>query len=55
MTQILFVPGSLRALALPSVATAQESINLTIVSSHPTMIPWIGMIQSHFMARIVSW
>jgi TRAP-type C4-dicarboxylate transport system substrate-binding protein len=38
-------------IALPAVATAQESINLTIASSHPTTIPWVGMIQSHFMAR----
>jgi TRAP-type transport system periplasmic protein len=26
-------------------------INLTVASSHPTTVPWVGMIQSHFMAR----
>lgn len=36
-------------LALP--AHAQESINLTVASSHPTVVPWVGMIKTHFMAR----
>lgn len=36
-------------LALP--AQAQETINLTVASSHPTVVPWVGMIKSHFMAR----
>ena len=36
-------------LALP--AQAQETINLTVASSHPTVVPWVGMIQTHFMAR----
>ena len=36
---------------LPGVALAQETINLTIASSHPTVVPWVGMIQTHFMAR----
>ena len=35
--------------ALP--AAAQEVIPLTIASSHPTAIPWVGMMQTHFMAR----
>ena len=41
-----FITG---ALALP--AAAQEVIPLTIASSHPTAIPWVGMMQTHFMAR----
>jgi len=39
------------ALTLPVAAAAQQVINLTIASSHPTAIPWVGMIQTHFMAR----
>lgn len=39
------------ALALPGAASAQETINLTVASSHPLVIPWVGMIKSHFMAR----
>lgn len=39
----------LGALAIPSGARATETIDLTIASSHPTAIPWIGMIQTHFM------
>ena len=38
-------------LALPSFAAAQETIPLTVASSHPTTIPWVGMIQTHFMAE----
>lgn len=38
-------------LAFPSLATAQETINLTVASSHPLTIPWVGMIKSHFMAE----
>jgi len=39
------------ALAIPAALSAQETINLTVASSHPTVIPWVGMIQTHFMAR----
>ena len=39
------------ALSLPGAAFAQETINLTVASSHPTVIPWVGMIKTHFMAR----
>jgi TRAP-type C4-dicarboxylate transport system substrate-binding protein len=39
------------ALALPVGAAAQETIDLTVASSHPLVIPWVGMIKSHFMAR----
>ncbi|MGF1623181.1 MAG: C4-dicarboxylate TRAP transporter substrate-binding protein [Rhodomicrobiaceae bacterium] len=38
-------------MALPGAANAQETINLTIASSHPTVVPWVGMIKTHFMAR----
>lgn len=37
--------------ALPAAAAAQQVINLTIASSHPTTIPWVGMMKTHFMAR----
>lgn len=39
------------AIAIPATLTAQETINLTVASSHPTVVPWVGMIQTHFMAR----
>ena len=32
-------------------ATAQETIPLTVASSHPLVVPWVGMIKSHFMAK----
>jgi TRAP-type transport system periplasmic protein len=38
-------------LALPAPLSAQETISLTVAASHPTSIPWVGMIQTHFMAR----
>ena len=38
-------------LLLPHAASAQEVINLTVASSHPTVVPWVGMIKTHFMAR----
>lgn len=39
------------ALAFPAMADAKEKINLTVASSHPTVIPWVGMIKTHFMAE----
>jgi len=39
------------ALSFPGIAMAQETINLTVASSHPLAIPWVGMIKSHFMAE----
>ncbi len=39
------------AIAAPSALFAQENIDLTIASSHPTAIPWVGMMQTHFMAE----
>ncbi len=43
--------GAILAGALAVPAMAQETINLTIASSHPTVVPWVGMMQTHFMAR----
>ena len=43
--------GALLAGALALPLQAQETINLTVASSHPTVVPWVGMIQTHFMAR----
>jgi TRAP-type C4-dicarboxylate transport system substrate-binding protein len=39
------------AFALTGPVYAQENINLTIASSHPTVVPWVGMIQTHFMGK----
>lgn len=39
------------AIALPTASFAQETVKLTVASSHPTVIPWIGMIQTHFMVE----
>jgi TRAP-type C4-dicarboxylate transport system substrate-binding protein len=45
------VRGALLGALLALPAQAQETINLTVASSHPTVVPWVGMIQTHFMAR----
>ncbi len=42
---------ALFAAIVASPLQAQETINLTVASSHPTVVPWVGMIKSHFMAR----
>jgi TRAP-type C4-dicarboxylate transport system substrate-binding protein len=42
---------ALAAAMLPGAAIAQETIQLTVASSHPTVIPWVGMIQSVFMVE----
>ncbi|WP_439154304.1 C4-dicarboxylate TRAP transporter substrate-binding protein [Yoonia sp.] len=39
------------AAAFPAALFAQETVYLTVASSHPTVVPWVGMIQTHFMAR----
>lgn len=39
------------ALVLPA-AQAKEVINLTAGSSHPTTIPWVGMIQNVFIPEV---
>jgi TRAP-type transport system periplasmic protein len=36
---------------LATPAISQETINLTVASSHPTVVPWVGMIKTHFMAK----
>ncbi len=38
-------------MAMPTALAAQETINLTVASSHPTVVPWVGMIKTHFMTR----
>lgn len=47
------IQGALLAsvVALPLQVQAQETIYLTVASSHPLVVPWVGMIKSHFMAR----
>ncbi len=39
------------AVTMPTTVMATETINLTVASSHPTVIPWVGMIKSVFMAK----
>jgi TRAP-type transport system periplasmic protein len=39
------------AVTMPTTLMATETINLTVASSHPAVIPWVGMIKSVFMAR----
>lgn len=40
------------AMALPLTASAQQVINLTVASSHPTTIPWVGFIKDVFMPEV---
>jgi TRAP-type C4-dicarboxylate transport system substrate-binding protein len=49
--RILFGLLTAGMIALPGTAISQETINLTVASSHPTVVPWVGMIKTHFMAR----
>src|SRR5688572_9083006 len=42
---------ALAAAMLPMPSLAQETIQLTVASSHPTVIPWVGMIKSVFMVE----
>lgn len=39
------------SVAFPASLMAQETVNITVASSHPTVVPWVGMIKTHFMAR----
>lgn len=39
------------AVTFSAPAFAQETIDITIASSHPLQIPWVGMMKSHFMAE----
>lgn len=52
MKRLIATTALIGSLAVPGMANAQETINLTIASSHPTSIPWIGMIQTHFMPEV---
>ena len=38
------VYGALLAGAMALPVQAQETISLTVASSHPTVVPWVGMI-----------
>lgn len=40
------------AMAVPLAASAQQVINLTVASSHPTTIPWVGFIKDVFMPEV---
>ena len=40
------------AISLPMAASAQQVINLTVASSHPTTIPWVGFIPQVFMPEV---
>jgi TRAP-type C4-dicarboxylate transport system substrate-binding protein len=40
------------AMALPLATSAQQVINLTVASSHPTTIPWVGFIKDVFMPEV---
>ncbi|NIM41187.1 MAG: hypothetical protein GTN84_08790 [Hydrogenophaga sp.] len=40
------------SLTLPLAASAQQVINLTVASSHPTTIPWVGFIKDVFMPEV---
>ena len=43
--------GAMVACVLALPVQAQETLYLTVASSHPTVVPWVGMIKSHFMAK----
>lgn len=43
---------ALAAAALSGGAAAQQVINLTVASSHPTTIPWVGFIKDVFMPEV---
>jgi TRAP-type transport system periplasmic protein len=51
MMKTLFGAALAGAIAFSATANAQETINLTVASSHPTVVPWVGMIKTHFMAE----
>lgn len=41
----------LSASIVPTGVSATETIDLTVASSHPLVVPWVGMIKSVFMTR----
>jgi TRAP-type transport system periplasmic protein len=54
LTRRLFTAAAAASalVAAPLAAQAQQTINLTIASSHPTTIPWVGFMQSVFMPEV---
>ncbi|MEM7711522.1 MAG: C4-dicarboxylate TRAP transporter substrate-binding protein [Pseudomonadota bacterium] len=50
MTRKTFLRGSAAtavvALAAPAIVRAGETFNLTMASSHPTVLPWVGQLSS---------
>lgn len=48
----IFALALVGSVAFPAAVFAQETIDLTIASSHPTTIPWIGLIKSHFIPEV---
>lgn len=45
------IRGALLGAVLALPVQAQETIDLTVASSHPLVVPWVGFIKSHFMAK----
>lgn len=53
LRRTLIAAAALGALGtVPLAASAQQTINITIASSHPTTIPWVGFMQSVFMPEV---
>ncbi len=44
--------GLAAALAVPMAARAQQIVKLTIASSHPTTLPWVGLMSSLFVPEV---
>lgn len=36
---------------LPSLGMAAETLRLTMASSHPTTLPWVGVLSEHVVGR----
>ncbi len=51
MRRLLYGMLTAGMVAFPTSLMAQETINLTVASSHPTVVPWVGMIKTVFMAK----
>ncbi len=37
---------------VPALALAQQTIKLTIASSHPTTLPWVGLMSTLFVPKV---
>ena len=48
------IAASLPLAAFKEAIAATKKINLTIASSHPTVIPWVGPLQSVIVAKANS-